>query len=72
MLLTTYQVASKAVEGDKWAVMIFFVLIVIGFMATLFMQACGYGIEVLQTHKDDDDVDALQEVREGAKDKGVS
>jgi len=72
MLLTTYQVVSKAAEVDKWAVMIFFSLIVIGFMATLFMQAYGYGIEVLQTHKDDDDVDSLQEVQEGAKDKGVT
>ena len=70
MLLTTYQVASKAVEVDKWAVMIFFTLIVIGFMFSVVMRAYDLGIKVMQ--KEDADVDSLQEVQEGAKDKAIT
>lgn len=71
MLLTTYQVASNQVQVDKWATMIFFALIVIGFMASIVMRAYGYGVEVLQSHKDDDDVGDVQEVQETTQDKAI-
>ena len=71
MLLTTYQVASKAVTADEWIVATFFVLIVISFMATIVMQAYGYGVEILQSHKDDDDVGDVQEVQQTTRDEEV-
>lgn len=71
MLLTVCQVASNQAQVDKWATMMFFVLIVIGFMASIVMRAYGYGIEVLQSHKDDDDVGDVQEVQETTQDKTI-
>lgn len=71
MLLTVYQVASNQAQVDKWATMMFFILIVIGFMASIVMRAYGYGIEALQSHKDDDDVGDVQEVQQTTQDKTI-
>lgn len=73
MLLTTYRVASDAaVTADKWIVATFFVLIVIGFMASILLRVIEYGYEVLDNHKEDDDVSVLQEVQQTTKDRKIS
>ena len=73
MLLTTYRVASDAaVTADKLILATFFVLIVIGFMASLLLRVIEYGYEVLDNHKEDDDVSTLQEVQQTTQDRDIS
>lgn len=72
MLLTVYRVISDPIEVDKWAIAIFFSLIVIGFMATLFLQLIKYGLLILEEKEEgEEDVPVLQKVRSSTQDGRV-